>query len=105
MNSNGTKNLLISAYVTLFKGNKYENISMGSNQYFNGSTFLYARGSLHKLYNVLAADFQDESYINIGAFNVEHLNETLLKIKGECSAYPLKGPLNVTFANANKLTE
>ena len=51
--------------------NKYSNLSLGvSNSIIAG---LY-RGSLYKFINILAADFSEESYTNIGAFTTEHLS-------------------------------
>jgi hypothetical protein len=34
-----------------------------------------------KFLNVLAIDFIDENYTNIGAFTEEHLTEILMKVK------------------------
>ncbi|TNV88127.1 hypothetical protein FGO68_gene3291 [Halteria grandinella] len=72
----------------LFTGNHYENISIGVTQKLD-QTFI--RGSLIKLYNILSVDFRQETFINVGAFTLEHLSQVLWKIKGEKTTLRLKG--------------
>ena len=37
----------------------------------------YLRGSLIKFNGIMAVDFKDENFYNIGAFTLEHLNYVL----------------------------
>jgi hypothetical protein len=45
------------------------------------------KGSLHSFINIANIDMIDETYLNIGAFTVEHLKEVLFEVKGETTLF------------------
>ena len=52
-----------------------------------------ARGSLIKLLNVMAADFTQEAFLNIGAFTLEHLDYVVFNVKGSHTTLAQKSNL------------
>ena len=63
-----------------FVGNTYVNLSMGIMISFDAN---YSRGCLFKFFYTPSIDFIGESYLNIGAFTLEHLNQIIALVKNE----------------------
>lgn len=51
------------------------------------------RGALIKFNNIMAADFSGETFLNVGAFTIDHLSRVLYRIKGEYTKLDNKGRL------------
>jgi hypothetical protein len=51
------------------------------------------KGSLHKFINIPMLSLSDETYMDIGAFTVEHLKEVIYKVKGEFTYFKDKPEL------------
>lgn len=63
---------------------------------------LPTRGSLLKLINIPVCDFKNETFRNIGAFTVEHLEQIILKVKGEPTAIHRKDKFEIENTNPNE---
>ena len=64
--------LSVYPQLTMFVNNTYLDVSMGVTNSNYTSPYI-VRGSVHKLYGVMAADFSGESYSNIMGHTSEHL--------------------------------
>lgn len=78
----GSKTYTLNTTSVQFRGNTYNHLSLGVSQAEVPMNKM-PRGSLHSLNHVFMADFSSETYTNVGAFTLEHLNYTIIKIKGE----------------------
>lgn len=54
--------------------------------------------------NIMAADFINENFTNIGGFTLEHLNDIMLKIKKENTTLERKSkiPYSLAFTDQNE---
>ncbi|TNV88142.1 hypothetical protein FGO68_gene675 [Halteria grandinella] len=71
----------LNRQVARFEHNIYLNLSMGVSRNASDQTFNY-KGSLIKLINVVRAEFNFESFTNIGGYTVEHSRQLLSLIFG-----------------------
>lgn len=81
---------------TRFIGNTYVNLSLGVASDATTMNKMH-RGSLIKLNQIMTVDFQDETFINVGSFTVEHFQAVLSKIKNEVPSLRETPPMVTSY--------